>query len=117
MGLTVKLMIVVSLPAQLKASCTDGTLKKGIQDKVMATKDKSVAKARQLLTQVTEKSAPQVTALTQTALFKKAAQMVVLGSEKTLGKEKATAILTKAGTYIPAAWKAAPSPAKTEKAK
>merc|ERR1719191_1072292 len=97
---------------QLKSSCIDGTFKKSIQAKVTATKAATTAKAKQVFMKVTKKLAPQVTALSQTSVFKKVVQMAVSGSEKALGKEKTTTILSTAETYIPTAWKPAPPPSK-----
>jgi len=133
------LFVFMSFPVQLKTPFMNGTLKASMgkftadmkctliskaksakvsaKERALRIKDKTPTKAQikakveQLLTQVTDKLAPMVAALTQTSLFKKAVQMALLGCEKTLGKEKTTTILSKAETCIPAAWNdAMPAP-------
>merc|ERR1711959_247162 len=84
-----------------------------VQDQLVAAKTKILNKAKPILQQVNEKLAPTVTVLTQTSMFKKVAQKVVACSEKTLGKDKTTTLLSKADAWIPAKWKAAPPPAAT----
>jgi len=104
--LTAKSMKVLSYPAQLKSSLTDGTLKLLMKDKVATMKKVIEVRTTSILTQVTDKLAPKVAVVTQASTFKKGMQMAVTGSEKILGKEKTAAILSKVETCTPAAWKA-----------
>jgi len=93
-----KIMMILSFPAQLQTFYMDGT-----------RKAKITVKARQIFACVTDKLAPLVAGLRQTALFGKVVQVAVIGSEKMIGKEKTTSILSKMESFIPAAWKAASS--------
>jgi len=125
---TVKTTKVLRIPAQLKASYMDGSLKLGMKAKVTSTKKiiaskvtstkKIIAsKATPVLTQATKKLAPKVAVVTQSSLFKKVLYAAVISSEKTLGKEKTAAILSKAETCIPEAWKPESSVPKSIQAK
>merc|ERR1739848_23949 len=73
-------------PESLKLKITDKAKKTACQLKVHV--EKKVA-------EVVEKSGPVVKNLSQTSLFKKGMQMAVACSEKTLGKEKTGAVLSK----------------------
>jgi len=109
--ITLKMMVMMSLSTQLKTYCMEGSLKSDAKAKVEITTALIKNKSRPILTQVTDKLAPTVVTVTKTSQFKKVMQMAVCGSEKVLGKEKTTAILSKVEIYIPVKWKPAPTPA------
>jgi len=109
----IKIKMLFSFPPQLKTLYKDGTLKLKMRTFTTDMKDTLVSKVEK--GKITEKLAPVVKKVTQTSLFKKVVQLGVLGSEKVLGKEKTTTLLSKAETFIPAAWKAAPPPEKQMK--
>merc|ERR1712107_297682 len=72
-----------------------------VKDSMEAQKTKFAVKAQELLTKVSEKLSAKVVAVSQTSLFKQALQMVIAGSEKTMGKERTANILSKIETWIP----------------